>query len=762
MNFVTLVNRAIRKHPSFRRVFYSFPFRLILLDFKKNIILVLFWVLFFGIITNNIASNYGIAYLFLGPEYFDRIGFLSYSIVGFSCGGYIMAYNISSFIKNAYRFPFLASLRFPFMKYCLNNSVIPLIFITSYCFKIYFFLQGEDIMSTFKILMMVLSFLIGNFIFFILSLSYFYKASKDIFKLYGIQHPNEIPLNSKTISFKITGERNPKLIKEARDWYVETYFSTITKIRLVRSVQHYKKEMLKDVLKRNHHSAFIFQLISIISLLILGFLGDTNVFQIPASASFFLLFTMFIMLFSSFYRWFRGWSTIIFFLFLFAFNYIHSIKILSIENHAYGLDYSKKKAIYSYDTFKKDDLNYKNLNDDIYKTLTILNKWKIKNTSLSEPFKKPKLVLINTSGGGLRSSLWTFYTLQHIDSLLNGKLLSQMQLITGSSGGMVGAAYLRELYLQKQTKKLSSYYDFKYLTNISKDILNPITFKIATSEWLFPMQWFKLDGQKYAKDRGYALEQKLEENTNNVFEKRLSDYAVPEANADIPMMIFSPSIVNDGRKLLISPQPISYLTQNSRTIKTRYNKLFDAIEYSRFFEQQNASKTLFTSVLRMSATFPYISPLVSLPAEPRIEVEDAGLRDNYGLETSLKFISTFNDWISKNTSGIVIIQIRDKHKNIPIDENPSGTLIQALSRPMGSFYGTHFEVQDYNQNQLIQLADLWCKTKIEFIDLQLRNDKNDHISLSWHLTNKEKRKVLSSNNLPENQEAVNRIVELLK
>jgi hypothetical protein len=89
-------------------------------------------------------------------------------------------------------------------------------------------------------------------------------------------------------------------------------------------------------------------------------------------------------------------------------------------------------------------------------------------------------------------------------------------------------------------------------------------------------------------------------------------------------------------------------------------------------------------------------------------------------------------------------------------------MMQALSRPMGSFYGTHFEVQDYNQNQQIQFLDLWCKTQVDFVDLQLRNEKNDHISLSWHLTNKEKRKVLASIDLPENQEAIKKIVSLLK
>ncbi len=141
---------------------------------------------------------------------------------------------------------------------------------------------------------------------------------------------------------------------------------------------------------------------------------------------------------------------------------------------------------------------------------------------------------------------------------------------------------------------------------------------------------------------------------------------------------------------------------------------------------------------------------------------DAGYRDNYGLETTLSFIETFNDWIAENTSGVVIIQIRDKNKTAPIDTNPPQTFLEALSKPMGSFYGNLFNVQDFNQNKQIQMADIWCKSKIEFIDLQLHNEVNDHISLNWHLTNKEKKKVFASLSYGENKIAIQRIVDLLK
>ena len=81
---------------------------------------------------------------------------------------------------------------------------------------------------------------------------------------------------------------------------------------------------------------------------------------------------------------------------------------------------------------------------------------------------------------------------------------------------------------------------------------------------------------------------------------------------------------------------------------------------------------------------------------------------------------------------------------------------------MGSFYSNLFNVQDFIQNRLVQELDMWSKSHVEFVNLELHNEIGDHISLNWHLTNKEKRQVFGSLHLQGNIDAVNRIVELLE
>ena len=109
-----------------------FPIQLCIAQLKYNRILLFFWVVLFSFILKIWGNDFGIPLLFLDPEYMGKVSFTSYLILGASCGSFIMAYQIASYIVNSYRFPFLASITKPFVKYTINNFIIPLSFITTF------------------------------------------------------------------------------------------------------------------------------------------------------------------------------------------------------------------------------------------------------------------------------------------------------------------------------------------------------------------------------------------------------------------------------------------------------------------------------------------------------------------------------------------------------------------------------------------------------------------------------------------------------
>lgn len=736
-----------------RKLIFFFPLQLLLVNLKRNHLLLLLWIILFGFVSKSIASKYGIHYLFLAPEYLNTVSFWSYGIMGFAIGGFVMTFNISSYIINSRRFPFIAALKRPFVRFCINNALLPFIFITYYIFQVINYQLENENSTAFEIAVYVLAILIGYSVNIVGSLTYFLSTNKNIFKKLGIDASDD---EDKPINSLFTRQESIyNILKSKTKWHVEIYLHTPFIVKPARDISHYDKKMLKSVVSQNHLNASIFEMAIFISLIILGLFSENEIFVIPAGASIILFFTIVFILMSAFYTWLKGWTTILFVGLFFLVNNLSKHDKFTYKNMAYGLNYNIEKADYSIKNLNQFRNNKSNLSDDKKNSISILENWKKKNNATL----KPKIVFINTSGGGSRSMLWTFYMLQTTDSITNGKLFDQTHLITGSSGGMIGASYFRELHLQKNSLK-HSIYSTNYLNNIAKDLLNPIAFSIATNDFFFRIKKYHDGNYSYSKDRGYAFERQLLINTQTVLNKRLRDYTQPEYNSEIPLMILAPTVINDGRRMLIASQPISYLTSSSRNKLIKNQPIIENFEFTRLFEKQDASNLKFSSALRMSATFPIIMPRVSLPTEPQITVMDAGMRDNFGKLTTYKYIYTFKDWINENTSGIVIITLRDKPKHLTVNKKSISSITETFLSPVGSLFENLFPIQDYNLDEMLQYLGNDFTQPVDIIDFELNNNENE-ISLSWHLTTKEKEKVLNSIFSKKNQESLKRLKVLL-
>ncbi|MCC6600152.1 MAG: patatin-like phospholipase family protein [Crocinitomicaceae bacterium] len=741
-----------------RRIRYFFPIQLLVLHIKKDPLLLFLWFLLFGFTTNLLASGFGVPQQFLIPEYNGKTGFVSFGIVGFALGGFITAFNLYSYIMHGYRFPFIATLSKPFQKFSLNNFLIPAFFIIAYSsFSIKFQIEREFI-SLWSALLNIFSFLFGVGIFQSVSYFYFLYTNKDA-SAYGKgknkKIVEEIPVDSpfqNPLKWWTTRRRVAR-------WHVETYIFSFSKIHLARDSKHYDKKILERVFSQNHINAAWFELVLIISFLVIGTFRENPFFLIPAAASALLFFTMLLMFVSALHSWVKGWNLAIVTIFLVLLNFFYSdLKIIRLENRAYGLNYENTQAEYVPAILSADSNMVKG---DVKLTLNVLDNWRKKlNTEALRGGRKPKLVIIATSGGGSRAAFWTMKSLATADSLCGGRLMNHTSLITGASGGMIGAAYLRELFLRQVQGGTESIYDTTCAENIARDLLNPIILSMTVNDWFIRYQKLRDGNYYYTKDRGWAFEKQLGENTDYVFDKRLSDYRRAEEEALIPMMVLSPTIINDGRRLLISSLPVSYLTQTHQ-INGDPNPLPEDIEFSRLFAKQDAEHLRFITALRMNATFPYVLPMATLPSNPPIEVMDAGIRDNFGLKTTMKFLYTFRNWINTNTSGVVIVQVRDLPKGVDLS-NKKPSLFGRFAAPLGSIYGNMTKTQDYSNEEMLRYLKASFDQNIELITFQLHQDRKTHISLSWHLTQWERKQIREATKDPFFIEEVGRLKNLLE
>lgn len=729
-----------------QRLFYSFPVQLVVMHFKKNQIMMMYWLLLFGFITQSVAMRFGIPYLFLDPEYMGHVGYRSYFIMGVCLGAFIMAFNISSFILNSFRFPFLATLSRTFVKYSYNNFIIPLAFVLGYCYTIYNFQHDSQLKEWWDILLHLVVFLLGIFLVMTVTFRYFLYTNKDIYKLFGVEHgDNENRMPAKTP-------------KDKKSWRVDTYIIYPFRTKLVRDTRHYKKFMLQRVFRQNHLNAAVVEIVVFITFILLGLLRDYPIFRIPAGGSILLLFTMLMMLSGVFRYWLRAWANTALVLLFIGINFLSNFETFNPRNQAYGLNYATK-AEYSRETLEaqvSDSL----LENDKAHTIKILERWK--EQWRERGVEKPKMVLLNVSGGGLRSCVFTFRTLQLIDSTYNGNLLPATTFLSGSSGGMISAMYYRQLYLKDsaQLQKANHNINNSYLNNIGKDLLNSLTFSATVADLFLNMQQFS-DGQyRYVKDRAYAWEEQLAENTGNVMDVRINDFYKPESEARVPIAVISPTILNDGRALHVAAQPISYLLHEPYSDTSRFAPVANGVEFSRFFSGQNAGNLRLSSALRMNSSFPYIMPPVSLPSVPALEVMDAGIRDNYGLMNSIQFLYTFREWIAENTGGVIFLQIRDTHKRAKVEDNSIRTYLEKLMAPMRNVSGNFLIMQDYELDRMVEYSGSWFNGPLDLVIFQMP-ESDERISLSWHLTEREKNYLKAAALNGENKNSLNRLKRLM-
>ena len=754
-----------------RRLLYFFPFQLFVLHLKKNHMLLLVWLVLFGFITQSMGSKYGVPYLFLNPEYFGKSTFWSFGLLGFALGGFFTAYNLYSYTTHAYRFPFIATISRPFQKFSINNALLPILFVLTYLVCSARLQHTKELVPAVHIIINLLGFLLGIVLFMSLALIYFFRTNTDIHKLLGpdaAEHRAPEPMED-IMPFRPAPQRQElrkatrwlRREQRTRKWKVELYMTSPWRLALARSSEHYDKLLLRSVLWQNHINGSIFSILLVVTFIALGAFSDVPLFSIPAGASVFMLFTIVLMLLSAMYSWLKGWTIALLIGLVLVLNIV-SLKTDAFlaDAQAFGLDYTGPKATYDRETIHALAVDTMAARTDADRFRRTLDAWLAHNQQLPNANGKPKLVIVNTSGGGSRAMVWTFRCLQVADSLLNGALMTRTALMTGSSGGLIGAAYFRQVEADQRNGGHHRVQASAHLEAMSSDILNPLGFSFVTNDMFIRYRRVH-DGQRsYTLDRGFAFEQRINALTDSLLDIRFADFAEAERQALLPLLVISPASLNDGRRLVMSAQPVSFLTNIAAQGRINTANEPEAIEYGKLFAAQDAQRIKLTSALRMNASFPYITPVVTLPSEPEMRVMDAGVRDNYGYRTTVMFLQTFRQWIAENTSGVVILQMRDKQRELDV-EPVNGSLISRMFDPVGSVYDNFVRSQDQDYDLMMKQAEAWCGFRVDLIDLSLRHHDADEISLSWHLTAVEKKQVLHTIGSSDNQQAFARLRDLV-
>jgi hypothetical protein len=314
------------------------------------------------------------------------------------------------------------------------------------------------------------------------------------------------------------------------------------------------------------------------------------------------------------------------------------------------------------------------------------------------PGPKPRMALVATSGGGIRAAAWT----AHVLSKLQGPegvpgFHRYVRLVTGASGGMVAAGtWVAGLEPEGLPGGMS------LPSMMQQDSLSSPAISLL------------LPG---GEDRGRSLERTWVRNTQGVLGRSFEALRAGEAAGWLPSLVYSPMLVEDGRRLLVSNLDLSALTASEASIlvvdhggetreeAARARLSLSGVQLFQLFPHKQPVFSVATAA-RMSASFPYMSPASALPTTPRVRVVDAGYYDNYGVDLALMWLHAHREWIRACTSGVVLLQIRDHLRNgrrTKLQVSGAGEVVGGLTSPIEAVLQARESSMSFRNDELLSL-----------------------------------------------------------
>jgi hypothetical protein len=366
---------------------------------------------------------------------------------------------------------------------------------------------------------------------------------------------------------------------------------------------------------------------------------------------------------------------------------------------------------------------------------------------------KPRLVVVAADGGGIRAALWAATVLTTIARRWPS-FGRHVRLITGASGGMLGATYWTAT-LDAGGKHWESGIPLTSDTlvdHVAAGGLSAVTSGLVFRDLLPP------PFRQRQRDRGTLLEEAWETNCR-ALARAFESLAAGEAEGWRPSLVLSPMVVEDGRRLVFSNLDLSPLLKTPDSTSG----------YQAFEKWPSAWKDLHLSTaVRLQANFPWVLPSTEVPpirdGGPRLRVVDAGYYDETGVDLACLWIHQRLDCLTRNADGILLLQLRDTPSiNRKLEPTQSRSWLRrgldGLGTPVSAVLRARDSTSWYrNDATVAALAERLSETKAsDFFTTEVLELSQD-ASLSWSLTPGEVRIIRGDVDGDVNRTTIDRIV----
>jgi hypothetical protein len=340
--------------------------------------------------------------------------------------------------------------------------------------------------------------------------------------------------------------------------------------------------------------------------------------------------------------------------------------------------------------------------------------------------------VISADGGGIQAAAWSTQVLGALTEELGAPFGKAITMMSGVSGGSAGLMFFNTLY--DKTGFHADKISVENVISASREAeLSDVAFGMTYYDLARPFVPFFLFGKN---DRGVLLERAWQRHLKHLGkDPDVTLGALREGVVDgkRPVLIFNSTVADSGQAFVLSNAFFPPPEENFVGTQT-FDDLYGGKDVS-----------LVTAV-RMSATFPFVSPAARASQQDRpfvnqrIAFADGGYYDNYGVVNALAWLRTASKSSGKTLPRVMWIQIRSSKGS---RGKPKFTaLASSAVGPILTLYDTRGAAQQSRANQLDQMT-LLAGGKLK-MDIRIPEPfvfPSDDVPLSWVLTNNDKKRI---------------------
>ena len=364
----------------------------------------------------------------------------------------------------------------------------------------------------------------------------------------------------------------------------------------------------------------------------------------------------------------------------------------------------------------------------------VISKWK--NTRGKN---SPTILVVATAGGGIRAAAWTAEVMTRLEEGGCGAVSDSLVLVSSVSGGSVGSMFVVAPY-SGTGEYPSADDDLRAVRfNAKRSSLSAVGWGLAYPDLVrtFPVLGSVVVPQTF--DRGWSLENSW---ATGWREKGLKTPTIKEWREDArnglrPAVIFNATSSETGDRFLIS----STDTSSKGT--------------QRFFTLFPTGNMDVTTAARLSATFPYASPLARPSAgslRKAYHVGDGGYYDNSGLLSAVEWLRDAGTALQGKTVLLILIDAKAADEK----EGSSWSWQKQLVGPIETLLhvrNSSQQLRDSIERDMAHDYLAYQKDPVNVTTVSFLFASQEPAPLSWHLTADQIKQIRDSWLAKENLEA---------